>query len=251
MNSTGLIVALAVAAVVGVVFGAWPQLDLAIAEYFYYPERNGFYFAWQSWMVWWREISSWMIALLVIPAGVALIVKLIRPARPMLVPGRAVLFLLVTIALAPGLLANGLLKPHWGRPRPIDVTVFKGTDPHVAWWDNRGACPANCSFIGGEPAGAFWTLAPASLVPPPWRVPAYGAALAFGGVVSLGRIAAGGHFFSDCIFAGVFTFLIIWLAHGLIFRWPRTRITDEGVERAVERVALRLRGLFRGKPASQ
>jgi hypothetical protein len=40
------------------------------------------------------------------------------------------------------------------------------------------------------------------------------------------------------MFSGVFTFLIVWLMHGLIYRWPRTRITDEQVEAAIERVVL-------------
>jgi lipid A 4'-phosphatase len=52
------------------------------------------------------------------------------------------------------------------------------------------------------------------------------------------RMMAGGHFFTDTVFAGVFTFLLIWVAHGLIYRWPRTRLTDETVERAIERLAL-------------
>ena len=60
---------------------------------------------------------------------------------------------------------------------------------------------------------------------------------------------AGGHFFTDTVFAGVFTFLIIWVVHGLIYRWPRTRTTDEAVERAIERAVPSSRdfivGLFR------
>ncbi len=56
---------------------------------------------------------------------------------------------------------------------------------------------------------------------------AYGAALALTAGMAAIRIMAGGHFVSDTIFAGVFTFLIIWLAHALIYRWPRTRFTDE------------------------
>jgi lipid A 4'-phosphatase len=65
---------------------------------------------------------------------------------------------------------------------------------------------------------------------------AVGAALAFGAGVGILRMAAGAHFFSDVVFAGVFTFLLIWLTHGLIYRWRRTRITDETVERAIERL---------------
>jgi hypothetical protein len=65
----------------------------------------------------------------------------------------------------------------------------------------------------------------------------------------------GGHFVSDTIFAGVFTFLIIWIVHGLIYRWPRTRLTDAEVEGAIERIAMPgyklIAGLFGGKQKSK
>ena len=103
----------------------------------------------------------------------------------------------------------------------------------MPWWDPRGDCPKNCSFIAGEPSGAFWTLAPAALAPPHWRALAYGAAVAFGAGVGLLRMAGGGHFFSDVTFAGVITFLIIWLVHGWLYRWRATQTTDVAVERAL------------------
>ena len=140
--------------------------------------------------------------------------------------------------LAPGLLINVLLKDHWGRPRPIDVAQFGGAEHYVRWWDPRGDCPGNCSFVSGDVSGAFWTLAPAALAPPQWRAIAYGAALALGTGMGVLRVMAGGHFISDVLFAGIFTFLIIWLVHGLIYRWPRTRLTDAGVEGVIERVLL-------------
>ena len=31
---------------------------------------------------------------------------------------------------------------------------------------------------------------------------------------------AGAHFPSDVIFAGIFTFLIVWIVYALIYRWP-------------------------------
>jgi membrane-associated phospholipid phosphatase len=74
------------------------------------------------------------------------------------------------------------------------------------------------------------------VVPPQWRALGYGSALAFGAAVGVLRMAAGAHFFSDVVFAGVFTFLVIWLVHGSLYRWPRTRITDEAVEKTVERI---------------
>jgi lipid A 4'-phosphatase len=51
------------------------------------------------------------------------------------------------------------------------------------------------------------------------------------------RMMAGGHFPSDTIFAGVFTFLIIWLAYALIYRW-RTRLDDKTIETALERASI-------------
>jgi membrane-associated phospholipid phosphatase len=44
------------------------------------------------------------------------------------------------------------------------------------------------------------------------------------------RIAAGAHFFSDVVFAGVFMFIVVWIGHGLIYRWPRTRLDESRVE---------------------
>jgi len=238
MNRTGFLIALAVAAVVGLVFGIFPSLDLKFSAPFFDAEGRGFWARIDPILLWVRELSSWLVALVVAPAVFALVLKLALPRRPLLVPGRAIVVMLATLAFAPGLLANVVLKDHWGRPRPIDVIEFGGDDHFVPWWDPRGECPKNCSFIAGEPSGAFWTLAPAMLVPPPWRAFAVGGALAFGAGVGLLRIAGGGHFVSDVVFAGVFTFLVIWLTHGLIYRWAATRITDAAVERALERVAM-------------
>ena len=133
---------------------------------------------------------------------------------------------------------NGLkLKEHWSRPRPIDVAQFGGDEHFRPWWDPRGDCPANCSFIAGEPTGAFWTIAGAAVVPPQWRALAYVAALTFGSAVGLQRMAAGAHFFSDIAFAGVIAFLVIWLAHGWLYRWAPTRISDDAVDKVLERIA--------------
>jgi lipid A 4'-phosphatase len=151
---------------------------------------------------------------------------------------RSIVFLLGTLALAPGVLANGVLKEHWARPRPIEVREFTGSDSFMPWWDPRGACDQNCSFISGEGAGAFWTLAPAALAPPQVRALAYAAAVAFGTAVGAMRISVGGHFFTDVAFAGVFTFLIIWIAYALLFRWPVPLPSDAAIERAIERLVV-------------
>jgi hypothetical protein len=50
-------------------------------------------------------------------------------------------------------------------------------------------------------------------------------------------MAFGGHFFTDVAIAGLVTFLVIWLAYAWIYRWPSTRLTDEGVDAALTRLA--------------
>jgi membrane-associated PAP2 superfamily phosphatase len=254
MNRTGLIIALVIAAVNGLAFGLFPELELSVARHFHdVVDAGNNTFAWRIYppLMMARDIGLWVSTAIIIPVLAALAFKLIVPTRKMLIPGRAVIFLTVTLALGPGLLVNVVLKDHWGRSRPIDITQLGGAEHYVRWWDPRGDCPNNCSFVSGDVAGAFWTLAPAALVPPQWRALAYGAALALGAAMSVLRVMAGGHFLSDVVFSGVFTFLIIWLAHALIYRWPRTRMSDARVEHAIERIAMpgyrALCSLFGGK----
>jgi membrane-associated phospholipid phosphatase len=159
----------------------------------------------------------------------------------MWVPPRAAIFLIVTLLLGPGLLVNVALKDHWGRPRPIDVTQFGGDQHFVSWWDPRGDCPANCSFVSGDVSTVAWAFAPAALVPAPWGALAYAGAFALTVFMGVIRIMAGAHFPTDTIFAGVFTFLLIWLAYALIYRWPATRLNDKTLEDALERSTLRFR----------
>jgi lipid A 4'-phosphatase len=245
MNRIGLGIALAVAVVVGVLFGVYPRLDIEISGLFYDPQTNLFVINAQPWVEHARDAARWLSALLCAPAGLAIIGKLVMPARRMPIRGRAALFLVLTMALGPGLLTNVILKDYSGRTRPLDVTELHGTFRFTAWWDPRGACPENCSFIAGEPSGAFWTLAPAALAPPQWRALAYAGALVFGAAVGLLRIAAGAHFFTDVVFAGVLMFLLIWVTHGVFFRW-RTRPTDAAIERRLEQAGEAVRSALAG-----
>ncbi len=256
MTRTGLLVALTLAAVFGLLFGLYPELDLKIASYFAGVSRTDMFPLRADFWLWFiREAAMWAIWVLVAPVAVALVLKLFRPRMRMLIPGRAVVFLIATLALAPGLLVNGALKQHWSRPRPIDVTQFGGAEHFVPWWDPRGECTDNCSFVSGDAAGAYWTLALAALAPPPFRPLAYGAAIAFGTGVGFLRMVFGGHFASDVIFAGIFTFLIIWGVYALLYRRPETRYADAAIEGAIARFSLSIcgsiSGLFGGRQSGE
>jgi len=237
MNRTGLFIALSLTLVIGLLFGIYPELDLKLAALFYDPPTRSFPLKFNWIASWARDGAMWIAWGLATPAIAALVVKLVRPDRPLMISGRAIVFLLVTLTLSAGVLTNLTFKSYWGRPRPVLVNEFNGDLPFVPWWDPRGGCGRNCSFFSGEGATAFWTLAPAALTPPAWRPLAYAAAALFGAVTSGLRMAFGGHFFTDVAIAGLVTFLVIWLAYALIYRWSSTRLTDERIDAALTRLA--------------
>jgi membrane-associated PAP2 superfamily phosphatase len=241
MNRTGLIIALTLLVMVGGLFGIYPELDLKVAALFYDAPSQSFPLKFNALAALARDAAMWIAWGLALPAILAILVKLIRPDRPLLISGRAIIFLLGTLALSAGVLTNFTFKTYWGRPRPVMVSQFNGPQQFMPWWDPRGSCYRNCSFFSGEGATAFWTYAPAALAPPPWRPLAYAAATLFGTATSLLRMAFGGHFFTDVAIAGLVTFLVIWLAYGLIYRWSSTRLTDKGIDAALTRLFTRFR----------
>jgi lipid A 4'-phosphatase len=255
MNRTGLFIALGLSLVVGLLFGIYPDLDLNLAALFYDAATRSFPLKFNTLANIARDAAMWIAWGFVLPAIVALVVKFFRPDRPLLIPGRATIFLLVTMILAAGVLTNLTFKSYWGRPRPVVVTQFNGPEQFVPWWDPRGGCARNCSFFSGEGATAFWTYAPAALTPPTWRPLAYAAATLFGVITSALRMAFGGHFFTDVAAAGLVTFLVVWLAHGFIYRWRQTRLSDESIDAALTRFAwpayLWRQRLFAGRAAGK
>jgi lipid A 4'-phosphatase len=235
MNRTGLVIALALFAVIGLLFGLYPELDMKLAALFYDPVAKRFPMSSVGLAAFSRDAAMWIAWAFAAPSLVAFVVKMVRPDKPLLVKGRTMAFLLISIILAAGILTNLTFKTHWGRPRPAAVAEFNGPWQFKAWWDPRGACPKNCSFFSGEGATAYWTFAPAALAPPSVRPYAYAAAFVFGTVTSGLRMAFGGHFFTDVAIAGLVTFLVIWLLYALIYRWAWSRTTDAAVDAALTR----------------
>src|ERR1700754_1053047 len=133
MNRTGLFIALALALIIGLIFGIYPELDLKLAALFYDPQTHSFPLK-LNWLASFaRDAAMWVAWGLALPAIVALVIKLVRPDRPLLMSGRAILFLLWTLTLSAGVLTNLGFKSYWGRPRPVVVTQFAGSLPFVAW----------------------------------------------------------------------------------------------------------------------
>ncbi len=216
----GALAAVAAMATLAMLMGL--KLDLQIARLFYDPVQGRFLAATNPYVGLVRDHGYIALGTCVSVVIAAFVTRMLRrPQR--VIPGRMVLFLVSTLALGPGLIVNGILKEHWHRPRPVHVTEFGGARAYVDWWNPRGTCERNCSFVSGEVASAAWMFAPAMLAPPQWRIAAFAAASVFTLVISVSRMAAGGHFFTDVLLAALLMTILIWGMYRVIFRWRRTK----------------------------
>jgi membrane-associated phospholipid phosphatase len=233
VSGAGLFVIVATTAVTAILFTLDPNLDLAISALFFDPVRRIFPAQSDWFLAGFRFVTSWAITLAIAIPAIAMLGKMLLPWRPALLPGRAMVFILTTVAVGPGLLVNAGFKDHWNRPRPGAVQEFGGAMTFKPWWDASGQCRRNCSFVSGESAAAFAMLAPAALAAAPWRLIAIGAATLFGALMASLRVVFGGHFFTDVVFAGALSAMLVWTLHGLLYRWRPLMWPDDRIEVAL------------------
>ena len=191
-----------------------PGIDLRASELFYRPQDGFFLAEWAPVRALYRSVP-----LLVTAQAIGIPLLLLWGwwrGRPILgLTPKTGAFVLLVLALGPGLLVNAVLKDHWGRARPSQVTEFGGTKEFTPAPLPAAQCDRNCSFVAGHPAAGFALLAYAFLATG-WRRRWIAAgAIGFGALLGLARIAQGGHFLSDvvfsCLLVGGTTWLLAWL----------------------------------------
>lgn len=126
------------------------------------------------------------------------------------------IYLVLVLVIGPGLLVNTLLKDQWGRPRPRDVVEFGGDYRYERPLQIDAESPGK-SFPCGHATMGFYFIALAMVLRKNKRrlaswVMAF--ALLYGSLIGLARMAQGGHFLSDVIWAGA----LVWLVSFLLFR---------------------------------
>ncbi len=201
--------------ITGVIFLARPELDLVIAATFA-DGANGFALRQHPAAKFFNDL----IDLVAIVMALACLVGWRLAARMrMAIAGlwaRHYAFLLASLVVGPGLIANALFKENWGRARPRQVTEFGGAaefSPPLVLSDQ---CSSNCSFVSGDASMAFVLLAVALVLPPKRRALGVSGALGFGLFIGLIRVVQGAHFFSDVVFAGVFVGLAVLLLYRIM-----------------------------------
>lgn len=194
-----------------VLFLSWPELDLIAAGVWYQPDA-GFV----SRDDWWVQLSyqSFKRVHLFVLLGLAWlwIASRIWGGRAEAGLRRRMAYLLLVLALGPGLLVNVVLKGEWGRARPSQVVEFGGDKIFTPALVMADQCEKNCSFVSGHASMGFFFIALAWVFRDRrWLW----AGIAIGAVVGLGRMAQGGHFLSDVVFA----FWSVYLIATLGSRW--------------------------------
>lgn len=203
-----------------------PEWDLALSALFYRADA-GFFLRDAAWVQAAYAGTRW----LVIGCGAAVLLSLAYASLPRsawAAQRARLLFLLLSLAIGPGLISNTLLKDHLGRPRPEQLEQFggaKGVHYVVPLWPSQ-QCERNCSFPSGHAAAAFWLISGAWAWPL-WRRRFFVLGIGAGSLVGLARMAQGGHFLSDVVGA----LAVVWLSNMAIAallqraaaRWARRR----------------------------
>jgi membrane-associated PAP2 superfamily phosphatase len=186
------------------------DLDYRVAALFYGSGTGEAAWPLGQWWLW-RGLFVYAPSVLVAAAIGALLVAVSSFGWTQLTPlRRPALYILLVIALGPGLMVNLVFKDHWGRPRPLHTSEFGGNYQYIPpleighTKDKSFPC-GHCSvgyalfalyFLARKRKALYFALTMA-------------AALA----LALARMAAGGHFLSDVLWSGYVVFLVAWLVY--------------------------------------
>lgn len=165
----------------------------------------------------------------ILALALVLIRNLLRPASPLLTNAE-IGFGLLAYTLGPGLVANGIFKTFWGRARPREIVEFGGHHLFSSPLLPSHECLSNCSFVSGEGSAVTCVALIAALLLWPrcgrrGRFTVVTAATCYAGCGSILRIAFGGHFLSDIIFAALLMGVVVPAIYlGVLHVWGGRRV---------------------------
>ena len=197
-----------------------PTIDLEVARFVHRQFGAAFLSTGGPWWPLYVGLVPVVYAIAAIVLLVAL-ANLVLGRRWLGLTRRVAAFILLSLALGPGLVVEFGLKDHWGRARPRDLVEFGGEARFTPAYLPSEECASNCSFTSGHAAMAFYFLTFALLAPAPWRRPAVAAVVLFGGLTGAMRVAQGAHFASDVIASGFLVTGIVWALKAAIVDWGR------------------------------
>ena len=200
------------------------SLDIAAARWFYRPTGVDHWplAAQAPWPLLYRA-SPWVTVSLVIAGLATLAAGTLLRRRPW---RRHAVFVLLSVVLGPGLLGNVLLKDHWNRPRPREIVEFGGTLRYVPTPlpGREGGASFPCGHCTvGFLYGIGWWI---------WKrrraraLASLSAGLLAGGLLGVGRMAAGAHFLSDIFWSALLAAGVSHILYYHVLRLPRDEEPD-------------------------
>lgn len=126
---------------------------------------------------------------------------------------RKALYILLVIALGPGVVVNLIVKDHWGRPRPVHVQRFGGQYEYAP--PGKIAKTPDKSFVCGH-CSVGYTFFVLYFLSQNHKAMYFGLTLALAWTMGVTRMTSGGHFLSDILWSGYLVFLV---AYALYYGW--------------------------------
>ena len=176
------------------------DLDVRVARHFYVPGQGWPHGAQEPWrfLKHYGVVPAWILSLGALGVWVASYFKpALRSIR------RHAIFLVLVMAIGPGVLVNDVFKEQWGRPRPKDLVEFGGKRDYVAPLV-KSPREYGGSFPSGHAAMAFYLLTPYFLLRRHSRGKAASVlvfGIIYGALMGYARVAQGAHFVSDVVWA--------------------------------------------------
>ena len=196
-----------------ILLALFPKIDLYVSGLFF---ENGRFFLKHLFIVQLiYHLAIYLVALFGIGVLCLLIVEILLKKE--WIKKRVLIYLILVLAVGPGLIVNELFKNHFGRARPSQIEQFGGTKKFTPALLPAHQCPKNCSFSSGHAAAAFYFLALVPLVRPNRRKLVATLVIIWGTVVGLVRIVQGGHFLSDVVCSAVIIYIVSLFFYYLMF----------------------------------
>lgn len=208
-------------------FVAFPEIDFAVTKPFHVG-KQGFLFNFEGPGKDLRTVFRVLFYAAVAVSAAGLLISGLSRRRPLGLDFPKWLYLVLCFALGPGLTANVILKDNWGRARPFHVIEYGGAQTFTPALMRSDQCADNCSFVSGEAAAIYTLFFALALLATRRRRRLILLGIVGGTLAGVVRIAQGGHFLSDVVFAGVFMALVVRLVHWLVFELGGRALEDEG-----------------------
>jgi len=203
------------------ILALWPNLDNQVSRYFYDPALPGFPVKRIEWITLIYRLAPLLNQLLFVGSLLVLLVAWLKPASVNVRWRRRSLNWVLMMVLGMGVVVDWALKDHVGRARPEQSQTFGGQLASKPLFEFDQACDLNCSFVSGHAAGGFAIMVWGMWAPQRKRLQWMMMGVLAGCTIGWMRIAQGGHFLSDVVFAG----WVIWLLYQTIRNiWLHSRL---------------------------